>query len=376
MQRLHQEGWIHLDITLQYLATPGAIRAADIVVMCGEALPPTARILNWIAELGRPLVFELDDNRLEVPADIPGMDYARNPVQRNLIIECLRAAAAVRVYSPHLREIVKPYCANVILVEGPVDWDLLASQPASRSADITKIVYATSRLQDGIGEMLIAPLREVLSRFPQVELTIWGPANPVGDQPRVRHRQFLRNYDRFFREFSDARFDIGLAPLPDDAFHRGKSNNKFREFAACGIAGVYSDMPVYNTCVSHGRTGLLVNDDPGAWFDAIASLVSDPPRRAQIAAHAYAYAREHYSPTVIRDSWMKIFAQVREQQPARRVSPKVEGADRPPSTRTRSQKLADAARIVWRPAGRRRLADYATSFAEIASWRLRRRRAQ
>ena len=374
LQRLHQGGWLHLDITLQYLATAAAIGAADVVVMCGEALAPTPRILKWIADSGRPLVFELDDNRLEVPAEIPGMDYARSPVQRNLVIECLRAAAAVRVYSPYLKELVKPYSENVALVNGPVEWDLVATPPAARRTDITRIVYATSRMQDRIGEMLVAPLKEVLAQFPQVELTIWGPPHALANQPRVRHRQFLRNYERFFRQFSREHFDIGLAPLPDDAFHRGKSNNKFREYAACEIAGVYSDMPVYNTSVAHGRTGLLVPDDPGSWFNAIASLVTNPLDRQQIAQQAHHYAREHYSNDATRDSWMNIFVEVRQRGLRPRVSVGSPAAmpNGAPSSGI-AKKVVAAARFGARRAAWRRLTDYGTSVAQIIGWRLRRR---
>lgn len=374
LQQLHQEGWLNLDVTLQVLVTAEAIRAADVVVMCGEALGPTRRILKWIGDVGRPLVFELDDNRLEIPADIPGMDYARNPVQRDLIIDCLRAAAAVRVYSPYLKELVTPYCSNVALVDGPVSWDLVAP-PSSVPDGFTKIVYATSRLRDRIGEMLIAPLKEVLSRFPDVELTIWGPSNPLVQHPRVRHRQFVRDYDRFFRQFSREHFDIGLAPLPDDAFHRGKSNNKFREYAACGIAGVYSDVPVYTSCVTHGSNGLLVPEDPVAWFDAIAALINDPFRRKQIATQAHQYAREHYSDAVTRAGWMGVFAQVVGTRPAVVVPRLAEGnISNGWSLAAFGRILANAARATRRRAAWRRLGDYATSVGEIIAWRLRRRR--
>jgi glycosyltransferase involved in cell wall biosynthesis len=370
LQRLHQLGRIDLDITVQYLARRRAIAGAEVVVMCGEALPPAARILRWVAELGRKLVFELDDNRLQVPADEPGLQYARHPAQQQLIIDCIRMADVVRVYSPHLQQLLRPYSSNVMLVDGPLDWQLVDTRvPPPRST--IKIVYATSRLQDRVGARLIEPLRGVLSRYPQAELTIWGGTlNELAIHPQVHHRPFQRNYDQFFKQFSGEHFDIGLAPLPDEDFHRGKSNNKFREYAACGIAGVYSDMPVYNTCVVDGDTGLLVRDDPEEWFTAISRLVEDASLRRQVGERARAFARRHYNDAVTGQAWMTALSAARPL--ASRPALAHAGDTTAPPSGGLLSKVAASVIDQGPGATLRRLGDHAASIAQILSWRLRR----
>jgi hypothetical protein len=103
------------------------------------------------------------------------------------------------------------------------------------------------------------------------------------------------DYDRFLRRFSQAQFDIGLAPMKDDLFHRSKTNNKFREYGACGIAGVYSDVEVYSGCVQNETTGLLVANDSEAWYRAIAHLIEDPELRQRLKDQSRDYVRLHYS---------------------------------------------------------------------------------
>ena len=93
---------------------------------------------------------------------------------------------------------------------------------------------------------------------------------------------------------------IGLSPLIETDFNRGKSIIKFIDISALGAVGIYSDRAPYNSLIEHGFTGLLAEDDPGHWYDCLQCLLKDPNKTLQMAkacqekAFSIAHPKWHY----------------------------------------------------------------------------------
>jgi len=382
--RLQRAGRITLDLTFQFLVTRPAVEAADVVVMCHTIDPVFADILKWIRELGVPLIYELDDNLLDVPA-IPGLDYLREPRRREQLIAGLRQSDLVRTYSAELRDYVSAYNPRTVVVAGPLDWSLVPESPR-RDDGTARVVYATSRQHDHLGQMLVPPLRRLLDAFPHVELTIWGPQlEGLTGRNRVRHLPHVRDYDAFFARFAREGFDIGLAPLDDDLFHRCKSNLKFREYAACAIAGVYADTVVYNTSVVDGVTGLLAGREEDGWFRAAARLTEDVDLRRRIVVNAREYARAHYSEDRTDTDWMaqiESHAAVRRRRGDSGTTRRTAAPARPRPVATAWGMAKYAGILSWKAApivrrhgireAVRRVRGHVVGFRDVMAWELRR----
>ncbi len=99
--------------------------------------------------------------------------------------------------------------------------------------------------------------------------------------------------------------DGALACLENSPFNLCKSNVKFREYGARGLAGIYSNIPVYADWVEHDRTGLLVENTETAWYASMAFLVENPETAREIGNNARACAEEKFTLERYAEAWME-----------------------------------------------------------------------
>jgi GT2 family glycosyltransferase len=113
--------------------------------------------------------------------------------------------------------------------------------------------------------------------------------------PGFRFIPFANSYADYTRKLQQTTLDIALVPLIDNPFNRCKSNIKWLEYSACGIAGIYADLPPYNASIEHGRTGLLAGQEPEQWYEAIRLLIEHDDLRRGIAGNARMKVLNNYS---------------------------------------------------------------------------------
>jgi glycosyltransferase involved in cell wall biosynthesis len=89
-------------------------------------------------------------------------------------------------------------------------------------------------------------------------------------------------------------FDVGLMPLTDDPWARGKGGYKILQYMAVGIPTVASPVGINAEMVRPGVTGFLAGDQE-TWVTALEALVLAAELRARLGAQARECAVERYS---------------------------------------------------------------------------------
>lgn len=311
LERLADKGEINLRVKTTWRAKLKDIHEADVVVFCRNTDYKDLTFLYEAKRAGKYVVYDIDDNFFAIPTHSGlGMMHRWSP-RLFIVNEFFRLSDTVRTYAQPMYDEAVKHNDNVLLVKSYFDFSLIDHlQTPPRSADeAVRICYQTSRgPHDTMMNLFIEPLNQVIFENPgKIEFHFWGKEYPpVTNRGAVRLHPFDKNYNRFVADAYRSRFDIGLAPIGTDLFSRSKTNNKYREYGAMGVAGIYTRMSVYEDCVEDGVNGLLVDNTEPAWRDAIERLVRDPDLRRRIADNAQADVRARYSIESTVDGWRDI----------------------------------------------------------------------
>lgn len=88
--------------------------------------------------------------------------------------------------------------------------------------------------------------------------------------------------------------DIGIMPLRNLPFQRGKSGYKLVQYMACGLPVIASPVGANRQLIDHGMNGLLATS-PDEWKQALARLILDPELRSTMGDAGRAKVVQDYS---------------------------------------------------------------------------------
>lgn len=291
---------------------------ADVVVLCRSVSPKLLTVIELVQKHKKRLVYDIDDNFFELSIQNPLGRYHRFPPHLYVVREMIRCADAVRVYSRPMEEIAGAWNENTRRLKCYFDFSLIEGI-AQRPHEKLRIVYASGRGNaDPLAQICLPAVARVLTEYSdQVEFYLFGKAPAYMKHLKNIHElRYISDYSKFIRFFFQQAFDIGLAPLLDDRFHNSKTNNKFREYGAMGVCGVYSDAEIYRECVRDRENGMLVDNTADSWYGAVCALVEDAELRQYVRQNAKQDVQNDYSMENTLRDWREMLFLTRENEPA------------------------------------------------------------
>lgn len=266
--------------------------APDVWLVQREAFFLGNQWAEWLAAQRAPVVFDFDDAIWIRTTSAANSRYAwLKNVDKIAHIAAL--ADTVLAGNRYLADWAGRHATRVQVVPTCVDTDHF-TPPSARSAD-EPVVIGWSGSPSTIDHLrpLLPVLERVTRRFgSRVSLRVMG-------DPSFAHAPMGLRGEAWTPEAELAllqRMDIGLMPLPDDDWTRGKCGLKGLVAMAVGAATVMSPVGVNTTIVRPGHNGFLAASDD-EWFEVLSRLVDDAALRARVGAAGRQTVVDHYSVT-------------------------------------------------------------------------------
>lgn len=244
---------------------------------------------------GRYLIYIIDDDLLNVPSMIDSAAYYNQPQIQNNIRRMIDLSDAI--LSPSVK-LLKKYTKKTqlpICIEEPAtNVKKFISHDDSRPV---KIGFAGSidRVSDleGILKTALMSIKDMYGD--RVCFEFYGAIPSFADKLGARLIPYCDSYDDYRRTLNELDWDIGLAPMPETEFHSCKHYNKFIEYAASGIVGIFSNVEPYTQLRNLSPNAILCDNETDRWVDAISTLVEDSGQRESGREKAVACARNWFS---------------------------------------------------------------------------------
>jgi glycosyltransferase involved in cell wall biosynthesis len=184
----------------------------------------------------------------------------------------LRGAALCLCGNRYLQDYAARYCANTMIMPTVVDTGIYRPAESRGNRPVT-IGWIGSPTTWPYVQAVLPVLERVAERHGARIRIVGAGAVATSESALV---DFVE-WDEAAEVSEVQAMDIGVMPLPDEDWARGKCGYKLIQYMACGLPVVASPVGVNSEIVTEGVNGLLARTD-AEWESALTALIADPAR--------------------------------------------------------------------------------------------------
>lgn len=201
--------------------------------------------------------------------------------------------------NPNLAEWFGQWHSNITVIPTGVDTQVMRPRPEARKFEQNVVVgWIGSSANHRYLPIAAQALAKVMKRFSSVKLTIISDQDP--DLPEIdpERRDFIR-WSADDEAEAVAQLDIGIMPLADTAWERGKCSYKMLQYMACGVPVVVSPVGMNAHVLACDEVGVGAVSESD-WIEALSTLVTNESMRKQFGNKGRAVVESQFSTTVVR----------------------------------------------------------------------------
>jgi glycosyltransferase involved in cell wall biosynthesis len=273
----------------------------DIVYVHLWVTPLGPPVFEWlVAKLSKKLVYDIDDMiYYNQGSPINQLTYLIKGKNKPLAL--MRYADHVITCTPDLNEFARQYCTNCTDISSTLDTNRM--QPAYRYTNEQPVTIGWTGTHSTVPYLyLLTPVFQQLAKERNYRLFVIG--NFEFHMEGVNYEYV--NWSAESEVSQLQQIDIGVYPLPSDAWVMGKSGLKALQYMTFAIPVVAQNVgTAINRIVIDGENGFLVST-PKEWLERLRFLVDHPEERKRVGLAARQTVVEKFSLEANKKTYLRI----------------------------------------------------------------------
>lgn len=273
-------------------STMKSVRNYDVVYLLREAAllgPPFFE--RWVHRSGVPMVFDFDD-AVFVSYRSPTNGYLSYLKFASKTKSICRMSAHVMAGNRYLADYARQVNEHVTIVPTTIDTERYRVSEKTVESDIPTIGWTGSFSTVQHLDTLRSALQK-LARQNRFRLRVIG--TPAYELEGVEVEAMKWQAATELKDLDT--IDIGIMPLPDDAWSKGKCGLKALQFMALGVPTVCSPVGVNTEIIQDGENGFIANSEAD-WVEKLGRLLDSAQLRNEIGRAGRATVESKYSANV------------------------------------------------------------------------------
>ena len=295
--------WILIKSILKRHSDLYRVKNFDYIFIQREAFMTGTTIFErLLTRSKKPIIFDFDDSiwLLDKNAANSNLSFLKNPNKTKRIISLSSTIVAGNEY---LADYARQFNTKVKVI--PTTIDTKKYQPIPKESSETVVIGWTGSFSTiKHFEDIVPVLLRIRDKYgDKVKFEVLGDPDYKNSVLGIQGLPW-----RAETETADlSRFDIGIMPLPDNEWTKGKCGAKGLQYMGMAIPTIMSPVGVNPIIITDGENGLLAGSE-GEWFTKLCQLIDSPTLRQQLGAAGRKTVEEYYSIEANQAKYLELFS--------------------------------------------------------------------
>lgn len=276
------------------------LRKFDFIFIHREATPVGPPVFEWVIGkiLSKKIIYDFDDAIwFNDPGETSG--FKRTLKWKSKIPSVIRMSYKVSCGNKYLADFASRFNKRVIINPTTIDTNY---HKIEKSENPLTLGWTGTHTTLQYLDIIKKSLKLVQDKNNDLEFIVISNREPALTNLKYRYIQWNKS-----TEISDLlEIGIGVMPLSNDVWSKGKCGFKALQYMALGIPCVASPVGVNKSIISDGETGFLCNKKD-EWVKKIEYLIRNEDVRKEMGRKGRAFVVKNYSVKSNEENFLSLF---------------------------------------------------------------------